>query len=93
MHPVPPALRASSGVEAGTGPYSFGSYTQDRILSAIRGTVMMLATPQELAKARADAIAEIAPIRATLVLYESGPRLSACLTALADGLGDLGVVM
>ncbi|WP_426255006.1 16S rRNA (cytidine(1402)-2'-O)-methyltransferase [Sphingomonas sp. DC2300-3] len=40
------------------------------------------------AKARADAIAEIAPIRATLVLYESGPRLSACLTALADGLGD-----
>ena len=39
-------------------------------------------------KARADAIAEIAGIRATLVLYESGPRLSACLTALAAGLGD-----
>lgn len=53
---VPPALRASSGVEAGTGPYSFGSYTQDRILSAIRGTVMMLATPDELAKARADGL-------------------------------------
>ncbi len=40
------------------------------------------------AKARADAIAEIASVRATLILYESGPRLSACLTALADGLGD-----
>lgn len=40
------------------------------------------------AKARADAIAEVAGIRATLVLYESGPRLSACLSALADGLGD-----
>ncbi|USU04581.1 16S rRNA (cytidine(1402)-2'-O)-methyltransferase [Sphingomonadaceae bacterium OTU29THOMA1] len=40
------------------------------------------------AKARADAIAEIAAIRATLVLYESGPRLSVCLSALADGLGD-----
>ena len=40
------------------------------------------------AKARADAIAEVAAIRATLILYESGPRLSACLTALADGLGD-----
>lgn len=40
------------------------------------------------AKARADAIAEVAGVRATLVLYESGPRLSACLTALAEGLGD-----
>lgn len=40
------------------------------------------------AHARAEAIAEIAAIRATLVLYESGPRLSACLSALAEGLGD-----
>ena len=40
------------------------------------------------AKARADAVAEVAAIRATLILYESGPRLSACLSALADGLGD-----
>ncbi|HVI99172.1 MAG TPA: 16S rRNA (cytidine(1402)-2'-O)-methyltransferase [Sphingomonas sp.] len=40
------------------------------------------------AKARADAIAELAGIRATLVLYESGPRLAAALAALADGLGD-----
>ena len=39
-------------------------------------------------KARADAIAEVASIRATLVLYESGPRLAACLSALAAGLGD-----
>ncbi len=39
-------------------------------------------------KARADAVAEVAGIRATLVLYESGPRLSACLSALALGLGD-----
>ncbi|MBO9622274.1 MAG: 16S rRNA (cytidine(1402)-2'-O)-methyltransferase [Sphingomonas sp.] len=39
-------------------------------------------------QARAEAIAEIAAVRATLVLYESGPRLAACLTALADGLGD-----
>jgi 16S rRNA (cytidine1402-2'-O)-methyltransferase len=40
------------------------------------------------AGARATAIAELAGIRATLVLYESGPRLAACLTALAKGLGD-----
>lgn len=39
-------------------------------------------------KARADAIAEIAGIRATLVFYESGPRLAATLAALAVGLGD-----
>lgn len=39
-------------------------------------------------QARAEAIAEVAAIRATLVLYRSGPRLSACLAALAEGLGD-----
>ena len=41
------------------------------------------------AKARADAIAEVADMRATLVLYESGPRLGdtlarACSTQLGD---------
>ena len=39
-------------------------------------------------QARAEAVAEVAAIRATLVLYESGPRLSACLATLAEGLGD-----
>ena len=40
------------------------------------------------AQARAAAIAEIGAVRATLVLYESGPRLGATLAALAEGLGD-----
>jgi 16S rRNA (cytidine1402-2'-O)-methyltransferase len=40
------------------------------------------------AKARADAIAEVGDIRATLVLYESGPRLGDTLNALADALGN-----
>ena len=40
------------------------------------------------AQARAAAIVEVATVRATLVLYESGPRLAACLAALAAGLGD-----
>lgn len=40
------------------------------------------------AAARATAIAELASVRATLVLYESGPRLAASLAALAAGLGD-----
>src|SRR4051812_32922646 len=40
------------------------------------------------AAAKATAIAEVAGVRATLVLYESGPRLAATLTALLEGLGD-----
>ena len=39
------------------------------------------------AKARADAIAELASLRASLVFYESGPRLDESLAALAEGLG------
>ncbi|WP_448500685.1 16S rRNA (cytidine(1402)-2'-O)-methyltransferase [Sphingomonas sp.] len=39
-------------------------------------------------QARADAIAEVAGVRATLILYESGQRLAVSLTALAQGLGD-----
>lgn len=39
------------------------------------------------AKARAEAIAEVASVRASLVLYESGPRLADSLAALAQGLG------
>jgi 16S rRNA (cytidine1402-2'-O)-methyltransferase len=38
--------------------------------------------------AKATAIAEVAAVRATLVLYESGPRLAATLQALRGGLGD-----
>jgi 16S rRNA (cytidine1402-2'-O)-methyltransferase len=40
------------------------------------------------AKARADAIAELAGVRATLLFYESGARLGAALAALAEGLGE-----
>lgn len=40
------------------------------------------------AKARGDMIAEFGPVRATLILYESGPRLAVTLAALAEGLGD-----
>ncbi len=38
--------------------------------------------------ARATAIAEVATVKATLILYESGPRLGAALAALKEGLGD-----
>ncbi len=39
------------------------------------------------AKARADALAEVAGVRATLVFYESGPRLAATLKAIAEAYG------
>jgi 16S rRNA (cytidine1402-2'-O)-methyltransferase len=45
------------------------------------------------AAARASAIAEVASVRATLILYESGPRLAAALEALAEGLGDREAVV
>jgi 16S rRNA (cytidine1402-2'-O)-methyltransferase len=45
------------------------------------------------AKARRDAIAEVAGIRATLVLYESGPRLGDTLAALHDELGNREVAV
>ena len=45
------------------------------------------------AKARADSIREIAAVRATLVLYESGPRLGATLAALAEQLGVRGAAV
>ena len=40
------------------------------------------------AKARRDAIAELTAVRASLVFYESGPRLAECLADLASVLGS-----
>ena len=40
------------------------------------------------AKARSAAIAELAGVRATLIFYESGPRLADTLVALRDELGE-----
>ena len=39
-------------------------------------------------KARADVLTEVAALRATLIFYESGPRLSASLADMAAVLGD-----
>ena len=39
-------------------------------------------------KARGDALGEVAALRATLVFYESGQRLSESLAAMAEHLGD-----
>jgi 16S rRNA (cytidine1402-2'-O)-methyltransferase len=45
------------------------------------------------AKAREEAIAELGAVRATLVFYESGPRLGAALAALSAGLGEREAVV
>ncbi|HET6942090.1 MAG TPA: 16S rRNA (cytidine(1402)-2'-O)-methyltransferase [Sphingomicrobium sp.] len=39
-------------------------------------------------KARSDAIGELSGVRATLIFYESGPRLEDTLAALHDALGN-----
>ncbi len=44
-------------------------------------------------KARQDALREISNVRATLVIYESGPRLGACLADLAATLGQREVAV
>ncbi len=45
------------------------------------------------AKARADALAELGAVKATLVFYESGPRLAATLAAIADVYGTREVAV
>jgi 16S rRNA (cytidine1402-2'-O)-methyltransferase len=40
------------------------------------------------AKARRDTVTEMANVQATLIMYESGPRLADCLAALQDILGN-----
>jgi 16S rRNA (cytidine1402-2'-O)-methyltransferase len=45
------------------------------------------------AKARMDALVELADVRATLVLYESGPRLAATLAAIAEAYGERDVAV
>lgn len=45
------------------------------------------------AKARIDALAELADVKATLVFYESGPRLAATLAAIAQNYGEREVAV
>jgi 16S rRNA (cytidine1402-2'-O)-methyltransferase len=45
------------------------------------------------AKARMDALAELAGVKATLVFYESGPRLAATLAAVAEAYGEREVAV
>ena len=74
------AVRTVPGPSAVTAALTLAGLPTDRFL--------FLGFLPAKSKARADAIAEVAHLRATLVLYESGPRLGDTLGALADQLGD-----
>ncbi len=73
------AVRTIPGPSAAIAALTLAGLPTDRFLFA------GFLPPKE--KARADAIAELATVRATLVFYESGPRLGVALAALAQRLG------
>ena len=47
LRQVPEEMRASSGVEAGPGHYSYDSYDRDRILSVVRDVVRKLLVAEQ----------------------------------------------
>jgi 16S rRNA (cytidine1402-2'-O)-methyltransferase len=78
-------VRAVPGPSAAIAALSIAGLPTDRFL--------FLGFLPAKAKARADAIAEVADVRATLVIYETGPRLGDTLQALLDILGDQAAVV
>ena len=78
-------VRALPGPNAAIAALSIAGLPTDRFL--------FLGFLPAKAKARADAIAEVAGVRATLVIYETGPRLGDTLHALLDILGDQMAVL
>jgi 16S rRNA (cytidine1402-2'-O)-methyltransferase len=73
------AVRTAPGPSAAIAALSISGLPTDRFLFA--GFL-----PSK-AKARTDALAELANIEATLVFYESGPRLAATLAAISEAYG------
>lgn len=73
------AVRTAPGPSAAIAALSICGLPTDRFLFA--GFL-----PSK-AKARADALAELANIKVTLVFYEGGPRLAATLAAISEAYG------
>lgn len=73
------AIRTIPGPSAAVAALTLAGLPTDRFL--------FLGFLPAKAKARTEAISEVASVRATLVLYESGPRLHDTLSALAAQLG------
>ncbi|MFZ1478400.1 MAG: 16S rRNA (cytidine(1402)-2'-O)-methyltransferase [Sphingorhabdus sp.] len=79
-HEAGVTVRTAPGANAAIAALSISGLPTDRFLFA--GFL-----PSK-AKARDEAIADLAGVRATLVFYESGPRLATTLAALSSGLGN-----
>ena len=73
-------VTAAPGASALLAALSVADLPTDRFLFA--------GFPPSKAGARRAALAELAPVPATLVFYESPRRLAATLSAMAEGLGD-----
>jgi 16S rRNA (cytidine1402-2'-O)-methyltransferase len=80
------AIHTVPGPSAAIAALTLASLPTDRFL--------FLGFLPSKAKARGDAIGEVAGVKATLVIYESGPRLAGTLAALQELLGarDAAVV-
>ena len=73
------AVYAAPGPSAALAALTVSGLPSDRFLFA--------GFPPPKAAGRLDLFAELAPVRATLIFYESGPRLAASLADMAQALG------
>ena len=78
----------AAGVEVHTVPGPCAAVAALTLAGLPTDRLLFLGFLPAKASAKASAIAEAAAVRATLILYENGPRLAATLEALGGGLGD-----
>lgn len=78
----------AAGVEVHTAPGPCAAIAALTLAGLPTDRFFFLGFLPAKASAKASALAEVAAVRATLILYESGPRLAATLDTLLDGLGD-----
>ncbi len=78
----------AAGVEVHTVPGPCAAVAALTLAALPTDRFLFLGFLPAKASAKASAIAEVAAVRATLILYESGPRLAASLDALHQGLGN-----
>jgi 16S rRNA (cytidine1402-2'-O)-methyltransferase len=80
-------LAREAGVEVFTAPGPSAAIAALSICGLPTDRFLFAGFLPSKAKARADALAELGAVKATLVFYESGPRLAATLAAIAEAYG------
>lgn len=78
----------AAGVEIHTAPGPCAAIAALTLAGLPTDRFLFLGFLPAKASAKASALAEVAAVRATLLLYESGPRLAATLEILRHELGD-----